>query len=206
MRTLNTVPTANGQRASIALEECGLDYDTHRVDLMAGEHRSSRMLELNPVGRMPVLSVRDEPGETDRNLYGSLAIATYAAEKAGILIPEGDRSADYHQWIGIIMTDLVPAFAARFYLSVLAAEPQEWGVNYFNEIIDRLLNVIDSHLSRQHYIVGDEYSLADVMMYPTAATSVSRLPESFGDYVHIRRWEERIGQREAVQRGMQASS
>ena len=88
----------------------------------------------------------------------------------------------------------------------LAAEPQEWGVNYFNEIIDRLLNVIDSHLSRQQYIVGDEYSLADVMMYPTAATSVSRLPESFGDYVHIRRWEERIGRREAVQCGMQASS
>jgi glutathione S-transferase len=99
MRTLNTVPTANGQHASIALVECGLEHDIHLVDLMAGERRSSRMLELNPVGRMPVLSV-----------------------------------------------------------------------------------------------------------YHPAATSVSRLPEGFGDYLHIRRWEERIGQREAIQHGMQASS
>ncbi len=90
MCTLNTVPTPNGKRASIALEECNLEYDIRIVDLTAGEHRSSEMLALNPVGRMPVLSVRDEPGEADRDLYGSLAIATYAAEKAGTLIPQSE--------------------------------------------------------------------------------------------------------------------
>ena len=94
MRTLNTVPTANGQRASIALAECGLEVEIRMVDLMSGEHRSSEMLALNPVGRMPVLSVRDEPGEVDRDLYGSLAIATYAADKAGILIPRDETAAD----------------------------------------------------------------------------------------------------------------
>jgi len=110
------------------VEECNFEYDIRIVDLMAGEHRSSEMLALNPVGRMPVLSVRGEPDEIDRDRYGSLAIATYAAEKTGVLIPVDELSADYHQWIGIIMTDLVPAFAAQFYLSVLDTEPQEWGM------------------------------------------------------------------------------
>jgi GST-like protein len=206
MRTLNTVATPNGMRASIALEECGISYDIHRVNLMAGEHRSADMLALNPVGRMPVLSVRDEPNEADRDLYGSLAIGTYAAEKAGILVPDGEQSADYHQWIGIIMTDLAPAFSAQFYLSVLATEPQEWGVNWYREVIDHLLNVIDSHLSERDYIVGNAHSLADVMMYPTAAVSVLRLPQGIGSYSNIERWSRPIGEREAVQKGMKASS
>jgi len=206
MRTLNTVKTANGQRASIALVECGIPFDVRTVDLMAGEHRSSEMLALNPVGRMPVLSVRDESGEKDRDLYGSLAIATYAAEKAGILIPEGELATDYHQWIGIIMTDLVPAFASRFYLSVLATEPQEWGVNWYTEVIDHLLNVMDSHLAEQQYVVGNAYSLADVMMYPTAVVSAARLPQGLEAYPNIGRWAQKVGQREAVQKGMKASS
>lgn len=206
MRTLNTVPTPNGKRASIALEECDLEYAVRKVDLMAGEHRSSEMLAINPVGRMPVLSVRDQPSEKDRDLYGSLAIATYAAEKAGILIPDGESSVDYHQWIGIIMTDLAPAFAAHFYLSVLATEPQEWGVNWYVDVIGHLLSVMDTHLAERKYIVGNAYSLADVMMFPTAAVSVSRLPQGLGAYPNIERWAEQVGQREAVQKGMDSSS
>jgi GST-like protein len=206
MRTLNTVPTANGQRASIALSECGLEYEVRMVDLMSGEHRSSEMLALNPVGRMPVLSVREEPGEVNRDLYGSLAIATYAAQKAGILIPRDESAADYHQWIGIIMTDLVPAFAGQFYLKVLADEPQEWGVAWYGQIIDHLLNVIDTHLAAHQTIVGNTLSLADLMMYPAAVTSVPRLPQGAGAYPNIEAWAKRLGEREAIQAGMKASS
>ena len=127
MRILNTVPTANGQRASIALTECGIAFDVRMIYLMSGEHRSSEMLALNPVGRMPVLSITDEPGERDRVLYGSLAIGTYAAERSGRLLPTGDDATDHQQWIGIIMTDLAPAFSSHFYLSVLALLPKAGG-------------------------------------------------------------------------------
>lgn len=206
MLTLNTVPTANGQRASIALEECGLEYSVRKVDLMAGEHRSAEMLALNPVGRMPVLSIRDEAEELDRDLYGSLAIATYAGERTGTLIPKGALSADYHEWIGIIMTDLAPAFSAHFYLSVIATEPQEWGMGWYADIIDRLLNVIDGHLADRQTMVGDEVSLADLMLYPHAATSILRFPQGIEAYPNFQRWAEQTGKREGVRNGMKASS
>lgn len=82
MRTLYTVPTANGQRASIALEECGLEFETRTVDLLTGEHRNEAMLALNPFGRMPVLQY--DSGET---IYGSMAIGMHAAERTGKLLP-----------------------------------------------------------------------------------------------------------------------
>lgn len=201
MRTLYTVPTANGQRASIALEECALEYDTRSVDLFGGEHRSEEMLELNPFGRMPVLVLDD--GE---KIYGSLAIGMHAAELSGLLLPgESDRNAFSH-WVGIVMTDLVPAFAGQFYLGTLAPEKFEWGVNFYAEIIERFLKGIDAHLEGNEYFLADGYSLVDVLMYPTAATSVPRIPGGLKPYPGIARWVAQIGERSAVQRGMDASS
>lgn len=205
MRTLFTVPTANGQRASIALEECGIGYDVKLVDLYGGEHRSTKMLRLNPFGRMPVLQLGG-PRPGARAIYGSLAIGMYAAETAGRLLP-GDRAdSDFYHWIGVIMTDLVPAFAGQFYLGTLAPEPFEWGRDFYAEIIARFLSGIDDHLAGSDYLLGGTYSLADVLLYPTAATSVPRMPGGLDPFPNIARWAEQVGRREAVARGMEVSS
>ena len=78
MRTLYTVPTANGQRASVALEECGIDYAVRQIDFAKGEHRSDEVLALNPIGRLPILSDPDD----DLVVYGSLAITRWAAARS----------------------------------------------------------------------------------------------------------------------------
>lgn len=205
MRTLFTVPTANGQRASVALEECGVDYDTRLVNLYDGEHRSEEMLRLNPFGRMPVLQLDDATAQA-RTIYGSLAIGMYAAETAGRLLPDAGAKSDFYHWIGILMTDLVPAFAGQFYLGTLAPEPFEWGRNFYTDIIERFLLGIDDHLANSEYLLAETYSLVDVLFYPTAATSVARLPGGLDPYPNIARWARQIGQRDGVARGMEISS
>lgn len=205
MRTLYTVPTANGQRASIALEECGLDYDICPVNLYDGEHRSAEMLEVNPFGRMPVLKTTGGDGDSE-TLYGSLAIGLYAAELTGRLLPPAAERPGFHEWIGIIMTDLVPAFSTQFYLGTLAPEPFPWGIECYNEIIRRFLVGIDQHLAENEYFVAGMYTLVDVLMYPTAATSVTRMQDGLTPYPHLARWVDTVLSRAAVQRGMTASS
>lgn len=201
MTTLYTVATANGQRASVALEECGVNYKTRMVDVFGGEHRSEEMLALNPFGRMPVLQL--DSGET---IYGSFAISMYAAQSSGRLLPcESDRNAFSH-WVGIIMTDLVPAFAGQFYLGTLAPEKFDWGVEFYAEIIQRFLKGIDDHLASSEYFLAGGFSLVDLLMYPTAATSVPRIPGGLGLYPNIAAWSERVAMREAVGRGMEVSS
>ena len=201
MNTLYTVISANGQRASIALEECRIPYESHIVELMKGEHRGEEMMALNPFGRMPVLKKSD-----GTVVYGSMPIAMRAAEESGRLLP-GDNERDaFHHWIGAITTDLTPSFAATFYLGVLAPEKHEWGLEFYTDVIQRYLCVIDEHLSDHEYFLDGGYSLVDVLFYPTAATSIPRTPQGLEPYPNIARWAELVGAREAVQRGIAASS
>jgi len=167
--------------------------------LFTGEHRNDAMLALNPFGRMPVLQY--DSGET---IYGSMAIGMHAAEKTGKLLPsDADRDA-FHHWNGVIMTDLVPAFAAQFYLGQLAPEKYEWGIDFFADIIRRFLKGIDDHLADRDFFLPCGFTLVDVLMYPTAATSIPRLPDGLAPYPGIVRWAEAVGTREAVRSGMQA--
>ena len=198
--TLFTVATANGQRAEIALHECAIEYTPRSVDLYAGEHRGDEMLALNPFGRMPVL--RRDDGET---IYGSLAIGLWAAETSGLLLPAESERGQFHQWCGIIMTDLAPAFAAQFYLGTLAPEPDQWGLEWYAEIIQRFLTGIDEHLAEREYFLNSGYSLVDVLMYPTAVTSAARTEAGLEPFPNLRRWADLVGTREALQRVMAAT-
>lgn len=201
MTTLYTVPTANGQRASIALEECGIEYEPRMVDLFAGEHRSDEMLALNPFGRMPVLQLDD--GKT---IYGGMAIGMHACHTSGKLLPDDEDKDAFHEWVGVIMSDLVPASAGLFYLGTLAPEKFEWGIGFYTEIIGRFLKGIDDHLASNEYFLPGGYSLIDVLMYPSAATSVANMPGGLEPYPNIARWVTPIGARDAVRAGMGSSS
>ncbi len=201
MLKLYTVPTANGQRASIALEECGFSYDVKGIDFTKGEHRSDEVLAVNPLGRLPVL-VDDESG---LNVYGSMAIVRHAAMESGVLLPPAGTESAAEHWAGVLMTDLSPCFASQFHLAVLAPEPFAWGLEYYAEVIDRVLTLINAHLEDNHYFLGDAYSFVDVLMYPTAATSAARLPEGLSKFTAIERWRDEVGVRPAVQKGMAAS-
>lgn len=198
MRTFYTVPTANGFRASIALEECGIDYDTRHVDLLQGEHRSDELLALNPFGRLPILK------DGEAVVYGSMAVAMWAANHSGRLLPAKSEQDAFYHWLGIVMTDLAPTFSSHFFLDKLAPEPDEWGVSFHADILQRFLAGIDAHLANTTYFLTD-YSVVDVLMYPSATASAARLPGALEPYPNLARWADGVGQRPAVLRGLAAS-
>jgi glutathione S-transferase len=141
-----------------------------------------------------------------KTIYGSLAIGMHAARTSGVLLPPDEDMDTLMHWAGIIMTDLVPAFAGQFYLGTLAPEKFQWGLDHYAEIIGRFLRGIDDHLGTGDYFLRCGFTLADVLMYPTAATSVARMPGALESYRNIARWAERVGGRPAVLRGMEASA
>lgn len=201
MIELHTTSTANGYKASVLLEELGLPYQVRSYDLTKGEHLTPEYLALNPVGRLPAI-VDDIDGQRV-SVYGTAAIALYLAEKTGRLMPGGAAArARVYEWVGIIASDLSPAYSGQFVFNVIAPQKEPWAIQYYDRLCTRMLQPLDQQLSRTRYVAGDEYSIADVLAYPVAATSMKRYPGSLDGHPHIARWAAEVGARPAVQRGM----
>lgn len=203
MIDLYWVPTANGQRAAIMLEETGEKYRVNPVDMSRGEHRAAEYLTINPLGKVPAIIDR----ETGLTVYGSLAIALYLADKHSILMGDdlAERARVYH-WAGMVASDLSPAFTGQYVFNVLAPERLEFAIGYFDEQIARILGVLDTSLATQPFLTGECYTLADALAYPVAATSAQRLSSGLTPWPHIGRWAQRVGMRPAVQRAMAISA
>lgn len=204
MYTLFTADTANGQKAAIALEEAGLDYDVRLLDLAAGEHRDASMLAVNPVGRIPFLEIRAPTAP--EVVYGTLPIAIYTAELSGRLLPpDGPDRYRVLQWAAFAATDLGHVFANQFLMEELLRTNDERVRGFIHEQIARMLGIVEERLEESRYLAGSEYSIADVLAYPTAASSAQRLPRRLESYPHIRRWVTEVGSRPAVCRGMETA-
>ncbi len=202
MITLYTAATANGQKAAIALEEAGLDYRTRMLDLAAGEHLDAAVLALNPVGRIPFIEFDD--GNAGHVVYGTLPVAIYAAERSGRLLPSaGPGRYAVLQWAAFAATDLGHVFANQFLLEELVGTEDARVREFIHRQIARMLGIVDERLGQSEFLAGEAYSIADVLAYPTAANSASRLPGKLEDYPHIRRWADSVGRRPAVTRGME---
>ena len=197
------VPTANGQRAAIMLEEAQETYRVRPVDMLRGEHRSAAYLAINPLGKVPTIV----DGETDVTVYGTLAIAFYLADKHQVLLGDtlAERARVYH-WAGVVASDLGPAFSGQYVFNVLAPEKLDYAIGYFDEQIARILAVVDQQLSRQPFLAGENYTLADALAYPVAATSAQRLATGLAPWPNIQRWSQTVGQRPAIQRAMEINA
>ena len=203
MIELHTVPTGNGFKASIALEELGLPYRVRRYDLQKGEHLTADYLALNPVGRLPTIVDEDGPGGERVVVYGTAAILLYLAEKTGRLLPVPLAArARVYQWLGIVSSDLGPAYTGHFVFSLLAPEKLPWAIEFYEQLCLRLLRPMDLQLARTPFLAGEEYTIADVIAYPVAAVSALRFPGHLNDFPAIARWAAVVGARPAVQRGM----
>lgn len=203
MLELHTTATANGYRASIMLEECGLDYRVRAYDLTKGEHLAPEYLALNPVGRLPTLVDTDVGAGRRAVVYGTHAIVQYLAERTGRLLPADPvaRAAAY-TWAGFVAGDLGPAYSGQFVFGVLASGKAPYALEYYEQLCTRMLGALDARLASNRWLAGDEYTIADVLAFPTAATSARRYPGTLAAHAHVARWTEAVGARPAVQRGM----
>lgn len=202
MIDLHTVPTANGYKASIMLEELGLPYRVREYDLIKGENLAADFLAINPVGRLPTLVDHEVEGEP-LAVYGSAAILFYLAEKTGRFMPKDPRArAKVYEWMGIVSGDIGPAYSGQFVFEVVAKDKQPWPIEFYRKLCLRMVNVLEQQLGRSPYLAGEDYTIADIIAYPVARVSMSRFPGGLGDYPNLARWADELALRPAVQRGM----
>jgi GST-like protein len=200
---LHTVPTANGQRASIMLEEVGLPYTVHVIDFKKQQHLSKEFLAINPCGMAPAIVDRDGPGGRPYAVFETMAIAYYLAEKTGKLMPKDLRArSEVYKWSAVVIADIAAAFSGQFYFKVAAPDKNAYAINLWEGRAKRFLGVLDRVLGDQPFVAGSDYTVADVLAYPTATSSAARLDDNIKEFPNLRRWVDKVGARPAVQRGM----
>ena len=199
MIDLYTAPTPNGYKVSITLEELGLPYTVHAIDLATGEQKRPWFTAINPNGRIPAIVDRSNG---DFPVFESGAIMLYLAEQAGKLIPADAKGRSrVVQWLMFQMGGLGPMMGQANVFTRYFPERIQPAIDRYLRESRRLLEVLDGHLASREYLAGD-YSIADIANFCWA-----RIHEWPGVDVsgldHLARWLEAIADRPAVQRGLE---
>lgn len=209
---LYSMGTPNGQKITILLEELlalgitDAEYDAHLIHIIQGDQFSSGFVEINPNSKIPALV--DRSGDTPINVFESGAILLYLAEKFGHFLPkEAQARASVLSWL-FWLQGSAPYLGGGFgHFYAYAPEKLEYPINRFTMEVKRQLDVLDKQLASNTFITGNEYSIADMAIWPWYGSLVlGKLYNAaeFLDvtsYQHVQRWAKQIKQREAVQRG-----
>ncbi|MSO54754.1 MAG: glutathione S-transferase [Rhodospirillales bacterium] len=201
MIDLYTYGTGNGQRASVALEESGLPYRAHKVDLAKGEHKKPEFLKINPHGAIPVLVDSDGPGGKPVTVAQSSGILLYAADKSGKFIPKDPlRRAAAFQWFAQAVSDVGPASGVLFALKG-APDQSAKNIEYFESRLVAQMANADRRLGEVEYL-AEELSIADLALYPAVAVRKALLDKQSG-LTNLKKWLDRMAARPGVAKGMQ---
>lgn len=198
MITLYTAASPNGYKATIALEELGLPWRLHHVNIDEGDHLTPAFLALNPHGRIPVLT-DDETGVV---LFESAAILLYLAEKTGRLLPT-DFNARWQaiQWLIFHASSTSPLLGQRVHFELFAPEPIPVAIDRYRQLTEAAFVTLNGRLADNEWLAGDDYSIADIATFGwTHIAGVSDI--DFSRYEHLTRWHDQISARPAVQRGV----
>ncbi len=204
MIDLHTTPTANGFKASIMLEETGLPYRAISYNLVKGEHFKPEYAAITPVARMPAIVDHEAAGGPPVSVYGTAAILFYLAEKTGRFFPANPAiRAKVYEWVGVVSSDVGPAYSGQFVFNVMAPEKLPWALEFYDKLCVRMVKTLEVRLGQARYLAGDEYTIADMIAYPVPAVSMKRFPGNLDAFPNLARWAAEVGARPAVQRGMQ---
>lgn len=197
MIDLYTASTGNGRRATVALEECGLPYTVHKLDLSKGESKTPEFLKINPAGAIPAIVDADGPGGKKVALAQSGAIVLYCAEKSGKLLPKDPaKRAEAYQWFMQATTDIAPTSSSIFYVSTHVPVKDAGNTSYFEQRLLTQLGVVDKQLAGKDYIVG-ECSIADIALYPVVAARKAMIDAAPG-LANVKAWAARMAARPAI--------
>lgn len=207
---LYSLPTPNGVKVAILLEELGLPYEVHRIDFGQDDQHTAEFLSLSPNNKIPAILDPDGPGGEPLGLFESGAILLYLAEKTGRLLPqEPARRYQAIQWLMFQMGGIGPMLGQLGFFTTFAGKdiedprPRE---RYVAEA-RRLLGVLDAQLRGRAWILGEDYSLVDIATFPwiRALLEVYQVADlvGFQDFPNVRRALDAFLARPAVQRGLQ---
>jgi GSH-dependent disulfide-bond oxidoreductase len=205
MIDLYTWTTPNGRKVSILLEELGLPYRTHAINIGKGDQFKPGYVKLNPNSKIPSIVDPDGPDGEPVAMMESGAILIYLAGKTGKLLPESIRGRyEALQWLMFQMGGVGPIFGQVHHFLRTAKQAVPYAIERYVKETRRLYGVLDAHL-KDHEFLADEYSIADIATYPWAARyewHKTRLE----DFPYLKRWFDVISARPAVQRGMKVPS
>ncbi|TNJ48602.1 glutathione S-transferase family protein [Phaeobacter sp. B1627] len=194
MIDLYTWTTPNGRKVSILLEELGVPYEAHAVDITAGAQFDPKFLEISPNNKIPAIRDRD----TGVVMMESGSILIYLAEKYGKFMPQEDR-LEILEWLMWQMAGFGPILGQAHHFLKYNAGKSPYAEARYSEEARRLYGVLDRRLQGRDYIVG-EYSIADMACWPWASRYEWQQID-LADYPNLRAWYRRIAARPAVQRG-----
>ena len=204
------LPTPNGVKVSIMLEELGLPYEPHLVDIMKDENKTPEFLSLNPNGKIPAIVDPDGPGGKPIGLFESGAILVYLAEKTGQLMPT-DAAGRYEtlEWVFFQMAAVGPMFGQVGYFHKFAGREIEdkRPLNRYRDEAIRLLGVLETRLTDRPWLVGADYSIADIATLGWVRNLIgfygARDLVEFDRFERVGDWLERGLARPAVRRGLE---
>jgi GST-like protein len=209
---LYSLGTPNGQKVTILLEELlaagfsGAEYDAWLINIHEGEQFSSGFVSANPNSKIPAMI--DRSGKKPIRIFESGAILTYLAEKFGAFLPtEGEARTECLSWLfwQVGSTPYLGGGFGHFYM--YAPTKIEYAIDRFSMEVKRQMDVLDRHLAETAFLVGDNYTIADMAVWPWYGLLVTGSLYDAGDflqvqdYTHVRRWANTIAERPAVKRG-----
>jgi GST-like protein len=202
MIDLYAAGTSNGMRGRIALEECGLAYKLHPIDLAKGENKTPQFLAMNPMGQIPVIVDHDGPGGKPVTLAQSTAILLYAAEKSGKFLPEDPAARPAMlQALMSASTDISPTIGVVFGIT-RGKDPHAPTADMFKGRVKGMFKVWDDALARRKYAAGEEITIADFSLYAGYVRAKGAIPETCESFPHLARWGDEMAARPAIQRAV----
>jgi len=207
---LYSLPTPNGVKVSIMLEEIGLPYEPHLIDFGKDDQNTPEFLSLNPNGKIPAIIDPNGPSSAPLALFESGAILLYLADKSGMLVPaDAARRYETIQWVFFQMASIGPMFGQVGYFHKFAGREiaDKRPLERYRDESKRLLRVLEARLAGGQWIMGDDYTIADISMLGWVRNLIgfyeARDLVDFDSLKHVPAWLERGLARPAVQRGLQ---
>ena len=196
-------PTPNGWKITIMLEECGLPYKIHTVNIGKGDQFKPEFLAISPNNRIPAIVDPDGPGGSPISVFESGAILHYLGRKTGKFYPTDERKrVTVEEWLFWQVGGLGPMSGQANHFRIYAPEKVEYGINRYTNEVNRLYGVMDRQLANHEYLAGD-YSVADMASIGWVK-GYERLGQKLEDFPHLKRWFDTLMARPAVQAGIAA--
>ena len=202
MIDLYTWSTPNGRKVSILLEETGLPYRVHPIDISKGDQFTPDFVAINPNSKIPAIIDQDGPGGRPLTLFESGAILIYLAEKTGQFLP-ADPAGRYAtlQWLMFQMGGIGPMFGQTHHFRRFAPEQIPYAIERYSKETRRLYGVLDKRLAEAEYVAG-AYSIADMAIFPWCSRADWQGIDLAADFPNVKRWYDNVAARPAVQKGM----
>jgi len=194
-------PTPNGHKVTLFLEEAGLEYRVHPVDIGTGAQFEPGFLAISPNNKMPaIVDTAPADGGAPQSVFESGAILLYLAEKTGHFLPAAARGRiETLEWLFWQMAGLGPMTGQYGHFSVYAPDKIPYAIERYTREAERLLGVLDKRLAGRAFIAGDDYTIADMAAYPWI-NAYDTAPIDLEPFPEVRRWQAAIAARPATQR------